>query len=388
MRSALWLYLFIFVAFFDLHAQYPILTPFAISLGAAPSFIGYIMGMYSLTHLPGNVMAGYGVDRYGGKWFIVVSLTLGGILLIIQSHVVNPWQLLVIRSISGFVLAFLSPACLAMLAKMAKDAVHQSKLMTGNGIIHTLASVVSPAAGAALVAKLGFAQSFNMLGWGLIASALFAILFVKEPKQLMWQNPDVNPEQPNLEPEPSIKVTSSLLFFCLPMALSCSQGILFFEIPLAFRESENMVLTTGYLFSAISLGSLVTMSFWFLNRVSPLWRLSIGTLGLALLFFALSIEWALPLIVTLFLIGMTKGVIYPSIAAFLAQQSDHNKYGRNFAMLSIAYSIGAFLGPIIAGEVREFFSPYFAAFLVLMIGMLIRPRRNPKTWTSPNNVSI
>ena len=47
MRTAIWLYLFMFVAFFDLHAQYPILSPFALSLGAAPSFIGLIMGVYS-----------------------------------------------------------------------------------------------------------------------------------------------------------------------------------------------------------------------------------------------------------------------------------------------------------------------------------------------------
>ncbi|GJM72738.1 hypothetical protein HMSSN036_49540 [Paenibacillus macerans] len=35
MKIAFWLYFFMFLAFFDLHAQYPILTPFALSLGAA-----------------------------------------------------------------------------------------------------------------------------------------------------------------------------------------------------------------------------------------------------------------------------------------------------------------------------------------------------------------
>jgi len=47
LKTAIWLYLFIFITFFDLHAQYPILTPFAISPGAVPSFIGLIMGIYS-----------------------------------------------------------------------------------------------------------------------------------------------------------------------------------------------------------------------------------------------------------------------------------------------------------------------------------------------------
>ena len=186
MRTAIWLYLFMFVAFFDLHAQYPILSPFALSLGAAPSFIGLIMGVYSITHLPGNLIAGYGVDKYGSKIFIVFSLIVAGIILLFQSNVKDPWHLLYIRSISGFVLAFLSPACLSLLARIAKDRIHQSKLMAGNGLIHTLASVVSPAAGAVLVAKIGFTTAFSVLGWILIITGILAIFGVKE-KQLLAQ---------------------------------------------------------------------------------------------------------------------------------------------------------------------------------------------------------
>ncbi len=66
-KTAVWLYLFMFVAFFDLHAQYPILSPFALSLGAAPSFIGFILGMYSITHLPGNLIAGYASTATAAK---------------------------------------------------------------------------------------------------------------------------------------------------------------------------------------------------------------------------------------------------------------------------------------------------------------------------------
>nr|WP_313784358.1 MFS transporter [Paenibacillus larvae] len=184
MRTAVWLYLFLFVAFFDLHAQYPILSPFALSLGAAPSFIGLILGVYSITHLPGNILAGYGVDRYGSKPFIVSSLIVAGIILLFQSNVTDPWELLLIRSVSGFVLAFLSPSCMALLAKMAKDHIQQGKLMAVNGLVHTLASVLSPAAGALLVAKVGFTASFTILGWILIITGFLSIVGVKEEKQV------------------------------------------------------------------------------------------------------------------------------------------------------------------------------------------------------------
>src|SRR5690606_35646804 len=123
-------------------------TPFAISLGAAPSFIGLMMGLYSVTHLPGNLMAGVYVDRIGSRPFIVGSLLLAGVILLFQAVVTSPWQLLMLRSIAGLVLAFLSPACLSLLARLSSDHSEQGKLMAGNGLVHTLASVLSPAAGA------------------------------------------------------------------------------------------------------------------------------------------------------------------------------------------------------------------------------------------------
>lgn len=391
MKTAIWLYLFMFVAFFDLHAQYPILSPFAISLGAAPSFIGLILGVYSITHLPGNLIAGFGVDRYGSKRFIVFSLIVAGIVLLVQSRVTDPWDLLIIRSISGFVLAFLSPACLSLLAKLAKDSVQQSKLMAGNGFVHTMASVLSPAVGAFLVAKLGFVQSFTILGWILIVTGVLAIFGVKEkaytetagelfPKESagLTGHHHHAPHTAAIENEggPTLGGQQRIpwLFFGIPLAISCSQGILFFELPL-MKESSGSILTSGILFSLVSLGALVTLSMLFLNRISPFLRTSMGSLALAFIFFGMSVHWPLPIHVSLFLIGMAKGVIFPSIASLLASITSQNRYGRVFSILSISFSIGAFIGPIVAGHIRSHTSPYFIAFLCLMSALSILPLR-------------
>ncbi|RTE08841.1 MFS transporter [Paenibacillus whitsoniae] len=386
MRTAIWLYLFMFVAFFDLHAQYPILSPFALSLGAAPSFIGLIMGVYSLTHLPGNVMAGFGVDKYGSKIFIIFSLIVAGIILLFQSSVKDPWHLLYIRSISGFVLAFLSPACLSLLARIAKDRIHQSKLMAGNGLVHTLASVVSPAAGAVLVAKIGFTTAFSVLGWVLIATGVLAIFGVRE-KELLRKEPS-SPAPldahghghhafEDFNDSASGGPAIPWLFFLIPMALSCSQGILFFELPL-MKSARESILTSGVFFTLVSLGALLSISFWFLNRVSPFLRTVCGSFALAVIFFGLAINWPIPLTVSLFLIGMAKGVIYPALAALLANITSANRYGRMFSLLSISYSIGAFIGPMLAGQLRGQISSYFIAFFILMLALSLLPLRTFK----------
>jgi MFS family permease len=382
MKTAVWLYLFMFVAFFDLHAQYPILSPFALSLGAAPSFIGLILGVYSITHLPGNLLAGYGVDKYGSKFFIVCSLIVAGIVLIFQSNVTDPWELLYIRSISGFVLAFLSPACLALLAKIARDRVHQSKLMAGNGLVHTLASVVSPAAGAILVAKVGFTASFTILGWLLILIGLLAIPGVKERKYLMHS--EMHAKTAVIDPHGTIPATHSLdadhsssipwLFFMVPLAISGSQGILFFELPL-IKAAQGSILTSGILFSLVSLGALCTLSLLFLNQVSSFLRTICGSLALALIFFSMAVHMPIPLYVSLFLIGMAKGVIFPALATLLASITSSNRYGRVFSLLSISFSIGAFIGPVLAGNLRDHISSYFIAFFMLMVALVLLPLR-------------
>lgn len=387
LRTVMWLYLFIFIAFFDLHAQYPILTPFAVSLGAVPSFIGLIMGIYSITHLPGNMIAGYAVDRYGSKYIISLSLLFAGILLLIQAQIDNPWDLLIIRSISGFVLAFLSPACLAMLAKLARDHVHQGKLMTGNGLIHTLASVVSPAAGSFLVAKIGFSQAFSVLGWILIITAIVA-LGLKETKHGAMTGQ--RSSDAALNPAIADRRSFPWVRFSIPLALSCSQGILFFELPFLHLQEGLSIMGTGVLFMIVSLGSLVTLSMLFINRYSAYYRTLLGSLILALTFFVMAAGWPVPIEVPLFVIGMAKGIIYPAIATMFAGLTPPERYGRVFSVLSISYSIGAFIGPLVAGYARDHVSPYFLAFLGLMLALMIVPlvgsRTNgevPPLWRAP-----
>jgi MFS family permease len=377
----------LFVAFFDLHAQYPILTPFAISLGAAPSFIGLMMGMYSITHLPGNLIAGFGVDRYGSRLFIVFSLMAAGVVLLFQSQVTNPWQLLLLRSISGFVLAFLSPACLSLLAKITSDRTEQGKLMAGNGLVHTLASVVSPAAGAYLVAKIGFTTAFTLLGWVLIVTSVCALFFIRDIREKAPQSPDaVLPVKKIAEPPIVQPVSVPWLVYLLPVALSCAQGILSFELPLLAKSQEAM-MTTGLLFSVVSIGALVTLSMLFLNRVSAYQRTLWGSLFLAIVYFCIASDIPAPLAAMLLLVGMAKGVILPALSTMLIELSGGARYGRTFSVLSIAFSIGAFIGPLAAGQVRDYISPYYIAFIGLMIAVALLPLHFSRSLSSRTHFS-
>ncbi|MED5020185.1 MFS transporter [Paenibacillus chibensis] len=382
MKTAIWLYMFLFLAFFDLHAQYPILTPFAVSLGAAPVFIGWMMGVYALTHLPGNLIAGTVIDRHGSRRYIIFSLVSAGIVLLLQSQVHYPWQLLALRSISGFVLAFLSPACLTLLASLSSDKVTQGKFMSGHGVVHTLASVVSPAAGAFIVAKAGYSVTFQSLGWLLIATGIMAIFSV--PSSLRQSAPATVMNEAAPAPEPVQKSQVPWRIYILPFVISCSQGILFFELPLRATGVDG-IMSTGILFSVMSIGALITLSMLFVNRYSPYKRVLGGIFVLALCFYCLAALRSIPLTATLFILGMAKGIIFPAMASLFIELSGGSKLGRVFSLQSIAMSIGSFFGPITAGQLRTNVSPYYIAFVLLMVGLMMLPiSRKPGSLLHPN----
>lgn len=134
-------------------------------------------------------------------------------------------------------------------------------------------------------------------------------------------------------------------------------------------------MNTGFYFSIISLGALVTLSMLFLSRYSPYIRASIGILGIALSFFALAAFEFIPLPVVLVALGMAKGVVYPAMASLFIDLSGGKRLGTVFSLQSIAMSLGSFIGPIVAGAMHGSYSPYFLAFFVLMLATIIVPPR-------------
>ena len=145
-------------------------------------------------------------------------------------------------------------------------------------------------------------------------------------------------------------------------------------------------MSTGLLFSVISLGALVTLSMLFLNRYAPHIRVAIGVLGLAICFYALAAAHHVPIMIILFALGLAKGLLFPALSSLFIELSGGGRLGKVFSFQSIAMSLGSFVGPIAAGQLRTVVSPYFIAFLMLMTVLLLLPKRNreaPLTAISP-----
>ena len=109
------IYLLIYISFLDLFAQLPITSIYAQNLGAATGFIGYIVGVYSLSNLLSNLFSGQLVDKNGPKKVLVGGFLMNAIILFMYSIVQTPMQLLIIRFLNGLSVGVITPAAFTYL---------------------------------------------------------------------------------------------------------------------------------------------------------------------------------------------------------------------------------------------------------------------------------
>lgn len=141
------IYLIIFFAFFDLFAQLPIISPFALSLGAGPFLAGLAVGMYSLSNTFGNIISGIFSDRKGPFAILLTGLATTSVALFIYGFADGPYSLLAIRFLHGLAAGLTVPAAFTYLANRT-DHSRRGKNAAISGAFVGLAAIIGPAYGA------------------------------------------------------------------------------------------------------------------------------------------------------------------------------------------------------------------------------------------------
>jgi MFS family permease len=358
------LFVVLFVVSFDMHAQTPLLAPYLNVLGVSAVTIGFILGAYAVSNLTGNLIAGPFLDRFPKKWFIAGGLILAGFMLIGQGLVKSAEGFFVFRLLLGFLMAFVSPASSAMLGESGRTAVEQGELMGKKGLVLTSAGIVSPAVGSFLAVKFGYAQSFVILGYLMMAVGVFAWLVLPSRVQV-----EAN-DQPQVELSGKRGVIAvlenKLLYpaFLGGFAALYTQGTIIYEVPLLVQKQGLSPGVTGVLFSLKGLGTLAVLCQFWLYRISVEQRVFSALAVLSLLLYALAIGLPVPIHVMMFLLGGCLGVLLPALATMLTIHSPRELYGSTFSVYSAVLSLGAVVSPVIAGMVGNWNHSYFIAFFV------------------------
>ncbi|WP_062106398.1 MFS transporter [Bacillus niameyensis] len=357
------IFITMFIISLIMSVQGPIFTPYAAMLGASSVMIGIILSASQLANLTGNLIVGPLVDRYGKRLFIILPLFISGVLYIAHGFTENSTDLLILRSLNGFALAFLMPAALALISGYATNSRHQGKNMAITGMLGMVANIVAPLIGGKLGATVGYAETYMIIGTALIFIAVYTISFLRDRQMVVVKNN----RSKTLSLLSVLKNHQLQLVYLTGFAVMYIHGVIIYEVPFLTVEHGVSTMNTGQLFSFMAIGTFLSLSLFFIHRFDPIKRMMFGLFSLCISLSAL-FNGLLELPLFLFLMGVCFGVIMPAAATAVTGAITREGHGRAFGIMSAVYSLGMIISSFVTSVIRTIISPYFIAFL---IGMLV-----------------
>lgn len=348
--------------------QSPVFTPYAATVGASAVLIGFILSATSLANLCGNLFAGPLVDRFGKKIFIVIPMFLSSGLFIGHGLVNDSISLLILHAFNGFMLGFLIPAGFALLSGYAKNSRDQGRNMAIHGILATTSSIVAPLIGGKLVVLIGYANTYFCIGIAMIFAGVYAVYYLKDRQVVVVKHNVTNSNSSSFRH--LLKNPLLLVVYLGGFSIMYIHGVFAYEIPYLTVEKGLSTFTTGQLFSYMGIGVFIALSLFFVHRFNAIYRIMFSMFGMAMALFAI-VTNAISLPVLLLINGFFFGIAMPAMATAVTDIVSRNMHGRAFGVMSAVYSTGMIASSSVTGLIRGYISPYFIAFIISMIALII-----------------
>ncbi|MBT2570495.1 MFS transporter [Planococcus sp. ISL-110] len=343
----IFVYIIIFFAFFDLFAQLPIMSTYAVSLGASPFIAGLAVGMYSLSNTFGNVISGIFSDRKGPFAILVIGLLSTSFTLFTYSSIDGPYSLLAVRFLHGLAAGLTVPAAFTYLANHT-EPTKRGKGAALSGAFVGLAAILGPAYGAIYASRNDVPQTMLLTGilillMGIAAFFTLRQTAVKKKKAVKYA----------VSLKDILKNNGLIRSFSGAFFLMFSQGVLAYMLPLKVEGLGMDSQLSGLLLSTFGLTAILVFLLP-VNRIfdaaRPIYTLIAGfaVMGASLFFLsAVSVEWLL--YASMCAYGLGFALLFPSINSILIDSTDPASRGRAYGYFYAFFSIGVVAGSGITG---------------------------------------
>jgi MFS transporter, DHA1 family, multidrug resistance protein len=325
----------------------PVLPFYAEDIGANPTQLGFLMGVYSLMQLLFAPMWGRISDRVGRKPVIMIGilgLSLSFFLMGISSSL---WMLFVARIIGGILSSANMPTVMAYVADITSPE-DRGKGMGVVGAATGLGFVFGPAIGG-VFSKINLTMPFYIAGVTSLIT-FFLVWFLLKESLAKETRGQTNKKKTSLLAE--LKGSQSILFY-LQLFISLSLSGL--EATFAYFAAEKAGIGTvglGYIFMIMGLASAIVQG-GLVGRMTKKFGegsviqmgIIISALGFGLILLVSNFTTA-AIYLTIF--GIGNGVIRPSISALLTKSSNAG-HGSTTGLLSSFDSLGRIIGPPLGG---------------------------------------
>jgi len=321
-------------------------------------------------------------DKYGKRKMVIrAGLSLAVIYALI-AFVRNPWELIVVRMLHGFVGGFV-PASMAIVASVVpKDKLGSSLGMMQAGTM--TGGILGPLFGGILAVWFGQRASFIVAGCVIFLATLAVIIWVREGTATVPSKRTGMLQ--GLREAFHTRSLVNLLFLLVVFQLSINmmQPLLTLHIADLQGTLDNAVLSSGIIFSLIGIAGIIASPLW--GRLGeargygPLLSFCLILAGIvvSMQFFVRDL-WLFT--VVQFVFGLFIAGVVPSVNTLMVRNTDENFRGRSFGLTTSANQIGAMIGPLIGGAMGYFLSINWifvtSGLLLLCAGLTMLIRNRP-----------
>jgi predicted MFS family arabinose efflux permease len=168
--------------FLGISSVNPIISPFAITLGATPFLVGVLAGITSVVSLVSKPIGGVIGDRgYRLESMILGNLLaiLSGILYVTSSLAENMLLFAFSRALHGFSMGIFFPSSLSTAVDLAPEG-RVGETLGWRGMMFSLGNIVGPALGGYAADYLGFSGAFALTVVFSLIGALFVVPVLRD----------------------------------------------------------------------------------------------------------------------------------------------------------------------------------------------------------------
>lgn len=369
-KSKIILYLVIVICFLDLFIQLPIITPFALELGASEFMASIVVAMYSLFNMIGNVAGGYLSDKFGRRNTLLFGMILQVFFVLIYTLTPSIPILLAVRAIHGFSSGLLTPAAFSLVADISRrSAIGKSMALTGVAI--GTAAILGPAMGGIISSQISYEMVYYVLSGIYVFGTILTLVAIKESSTRDSRTLHGATSFKTLLLRPSLNVA-----YISSFTLMIAQGTLAFGLPIKTEYLNVDASITGMMLSVFGVTAIIVFASP-INRIYTRYKseslVAIGILILSISMMMLHFTASITAVFIIMIVyGLGFGLVFPSMNKIIAEHSDMHERGKANGIFYSYFSLGSVAGSMLAGYFATIYNmPFFGIGIVTLAMMIL-----------------
>jgi len=341
-----------FIGFLDTHLLIPIMALYASELGASIVIIGLIIGLYSLTNTPANILFGRLIDRIGYKLPLVAGLIGDALSMFLYSVSRLPIHLALVRVLHGTTGASIGPATMSVMAGYSGGR-QKGRVMGFYGMALAMATLVGYGLSGTLASRLGYTAVF-LFGAAMLLIGVMLSLWLPSSRQ---GSSDTKTSPAGFGKAKDLIIRKGLgVAYCSIFAQYFTFGGVVTLLPLYVKGLGMEAFHVGMLLAIFAIMFIILQfpSGAFSDRVGRLIPTALGlSLAIVSLVMMPSVVVFPLLAVATGLYGTAYGILFPSISALIADHTVSEERGLATGIFHALLTAGVAIGAPVMGLVGE-----------------------------------